>query len=96
MNHYELIDKQQMEDCKINDDINDMRWSVKREFKTGIAQEHAYRPALKMLIEASKTNVIAVNDPSHSEGGTPDFIVTKGILPIAFFEAKDIGKNLEK
>ncbi|RMG79890.1 MAG: DNA methyltransferase [Chloroflexi bacterium] len=70
--------------------------NIEHEFKTGRAREHSYRPALKALIEACKDGITAINEPSHSEGGAPDFIVIEGVLPIAFFEAKDIGTSLDR
>jgi type I restriction-modification system DNA methylase subunit len=69
---------------------------VQSEFKTQIAREHAYRPHLKQLLEAMEEGLLAVNDPKHSEGGAPDFIILRGRLPIAFLEAKDIGVSLDK
>jgi predicted helicase len=69
---------------------------VQSEFKTQIAREHAYRPHLKQLLEAMENGLTAVNDPKHSEGGAPDFIVLRGVIPIAFLEAKDIGVSLDK
>ena len=38
---------------------------VQKQFKTGIAREHAYRPALKNLIEDLMPEVTAINDPAH-------------------------------
>lgn len=70
--------------------------AVHAEYKTTIAREHAYRPHLKTLLEALEPNLQAVNDPKHSEGGAPDFIVLRGGIPIAFLEAKDIGVSLDK
>jgi len=70
--------------------------AVEREFKTGIAVEHAYRPALKSLLEAIETNLNAVNDPKRSEIGAPDFQVLRGQTTIGFVEAKDIGISLDK
>lgn len=45
--------------------------SLEKEHHTGIAQEHAYRPALKDLVEAFLAHVIAVNDPAQIECGAP-------------------------
>ena len=49
---------------------------VREQFASGHAREHAYRPALKKLME-SFDDVIAVNDPSRSEHGNPDFVFLK-------------------
>ncbi|MDD5055411.1 MAG: N-6 DNA methylase [Candidatus Peribacteraceae bacterium] len=68
---------------------------LQREFATGHAQEHSYRPALKALFEAI-TKLKVVNEPKGSAHGRPDFIFLKGDIPIAYVEAKDITVNLDK
>jgi len=70
---------------------------VTRQFKTGIAREHAYRPALKNLIEDIMPNVTAVNDPAHIQCGAPDFILQNARkLEVGYIEAKDLGIDLSK
>ena len=51
--------------------------SLQKEFKTGRAKEHSYRPALKQLIEDINPNIQAMNDPGRVEVGAPDFILLK-------------------
>jgi predicted helicase len=67
-----------------------------REFQSGQAREHGYRPHLKTLLETLDKQILAVNDPKHSEGGAPDFILMRQIIPIAFIETKDIGVALDR
>jgi len=69
---------------------------VQTEYKTGIAAEHAYRPALEELLESVDKSLNAVNDPKRIQAGAPDFIILQGKVPVAFVEAKDIGKDLSK
>lgn len=70
--------------------------SIQREFATGHAQEHSYRPALKALFEAT-TKLEVVNEPKGSAHGRPDFIFFKNKkLPIAWVEAKDLHVSLDK
>lgn len=70
--------------------------SVITEFKTGIAKEHAYRPALKTLFD-SMDDILAVNDPAHiKDVGAPDYIVLKHDIPVGVTEAKDVGTELDK
>jgi len=72
--------------------------SIRAELSTGIAAEHAYRPALKNLIESVKA-VTAVNDPKRSEFGAPDFIIRPRdavSLTLGYGEAKDIDADLDK
>jgi len=70
--------------------------NVKKEFATGIAREHAYRPALKSLLETLMPNVTATNDPAHIEVGAPDFILTRRNIEVGYIECKDIGVDLDK
>jgi len=67
---------------------------VQRQLGTGQAGEHSYRPALKTLIESFDTTIVATNEPKRVRCGAPDFIVTRGEIPLGYLEAKDIGKNL--
>ena len=69
---------------------------VRQTRATGQATEHSYRPALKTLIEAlGGAGAEAINEPTHSAAGAPDFIVECGGVPIGHIECKDIGENLD-
>ncbi len=72
---------------------------LKRELITGSALEHSYRPALKALIESLNPNITAVNDPSRSEYGAPDFIFldskNKNLIH-GYAETKDINVDLNQ
>lgn len=74
---------------------------VKHKYYSGIAVEHAYRPALQRLIEALCPNVNAINDAKRVEVGAPDFVLTRSqnnpqqgklftSVPLGFLEAKDL------
>lgn len=67
---------------------------VEREFRTGRATEHSYRPALKQLIENACVGVTAVNDPRREECGAPDYVVLGVGQPIGYIETKDIDKDI--
>ncbi len=69
---------------------------VQKQLSTGIAREHAYRPALKILLEDIIPDVIAVNDPAHIKCGAPDFILQRRKIDIGYIEAKDINTDLGK
>lgn len=62
--------------------------------KAGNATEHTHRPALKALIEALADGVVATNEPTRIECGSPDFIVTRKGTPLGYIEAKDVGVDL--
>jgi len=69
--------------------------AVMKEFASGHATEHTYRPALKDMFTAiTKLNVH--NEPKGSSHGRPDFIFVKGNIPIAWAEAKDLHIDLDK
>jgi len=76
--------------------IADFVSKVQDKFKTGIAREHAYRPALHDLLAALGDDLTPVNDAAKSEVGAPDFIVLKGEIPIGHLEAKDINLDIRK
>lgn len=76
--------------------IGDFVSKVQDAYKTGIAREHAYRPALHDLLRALGDDLTPVNDAAKSEVGAPDFIVLKGEIPIGHLEAKDINLDIRK
>ncbi|MEI6221330.1 MAG: N-6 DNA methylase [bacterium] len=67
--------------------------NLQREYATGQAREHSYRPALKALIEGLAPQVMAQNEPARVQCGAPDFIVTRKGIPLGYIEAKDIGSS---
>ena len=60
------------------------------------ATEHTHRAALERFIEALFPGTDAVNEPTRSECGAPDFVVAKikPRLTIGYIEAKDVGADL--
>lgn len=73
------------------------RHAIAETMATGQATEHSYRPALQALVEGLGSDAVrAVNEPSHVACGAPDFVVTRGDVPIGHIECKDIGANLER
>jgi len=82
--------------------------AIATALKAGNATEHTHRPALKTLLEAVGTQagasrgkhaqgaVQATNEPQRIDCGAPDFIVTRGVLPLGYVEAKDVGVHLDK
>ena len=63
--------------------------------KTGVAREHAYRPALQKLFNSLSEDVRAVNEPARVEVGAPDFVFLRGDIPIGHCEAKDLGTDVK-
>jgi hypothetical protein len=70
--------------------------NINQKYKAGNATEHTFRGALEQLIETIVPNIRATNEPKRQSCGAPDYILTKGEIPVGFIEAKDIGdKDLD-
>lgn len=74
--------------------MEDYFLGIEKQYKTGHAKEHGYRPDLKVLFEKILVDVTATNDPKRSEYGAPDFIFTKGEMIYGYAEAKDIDVDI--
>lgn len=69
--------------------------SVSNRLKSGISREHSYRGDLEALIREIVKGVNITNEPANvTDCGNPDYVITKGKIPIGYIEAKDIGKDL--
>ncbi len=79
----------------IMDRIRSYLKSIERKYARGDASEHTYRSSMEKLIEALGDNITATNEPKRIKCGAPDFIITKGIVPLGYIETKDIGKSLQ-
>jgi len=65
--------------------------SIEQALKAGNATEHTYRPALKTLVQNIASGVTATNEPKRIKCGAPDYIITRGDIPLGYIEAKDVG-----
>ncbi|GAK59089.1 adenine specific DNA methyltransferase [Candidatus Vecturithrix granuli] len=70
--------------------------AISTRYQTGIAREHSYRGDLQQLIESLAPDVLATNEPARIACGAPDYILTRGSIPVGYIEAKDIGASLDK
>ncbi|MBB6004319.1 type ISP restriction/modification enzyme [Arcicella rosea] len=71
--------------------------NIHRKFKVGNTTEHTFRGNLENLIVSLMPTVMATNEPTRQQCGSPDYILTnnKGIT-LGYIEAKDIGdKDLD-
>jgi predicted helicase len=68
--------------------------ALDRQYRTGIAREHAYRGDLQQLLTALCPGVLVTNEPARIACGAPDYILTKKDIPVGYVEAKDIGIDL--
>jgi hypothetical protein len=69
--------------------------SINARYKSGISKEHSYRGDLEALIRELVIGINITNEPANvTDCGNPDYVITKGKIPIGYIEAKDIGKDL--
>ena len=69
---------------------------INSKYKLGNATEHTFRGSLEQLIQSLVPEIRATNEPKRQACGAPDYIISKGEIPVGFIEAKDIGdKDLE-
>ncbi len=68
--------------------------ALDRQYRTGIAREHAYRGDLQQLLTTLCPGVLVTNEPARIACGAPDYILTKKDIPVGYVEAKDIGIDL--
>ncbi len=74
--------------------LNDYIDRLNTRFRTGISREHSYRGDLQNLLESIADDVLITNEPARISCGAPDYIITKGNIPVGYIEAKDIGADL--
>jgi hypothetical protein len=70
--------------------------AIEKLAATGVAREHAYRPALSALLQALLPSMTPVNEPAQVECGAPDFVILSTDVPVGHVEAKDLGIDLDK
>lgn len=76
--------------------LNEYISTINQRYGQGYATEHTFRGDLVNLLESIVPEIRATNEPKRQSCGAPDYIITKGDIPVGFIEAKDIGdKDLE-
>lgn len=65
--------------------------NINKRYKQGNATEHTFRSDLQVFIENLIPDIRATNEPKRQSCGAPDYILTRGDIPVGFIEAKDIG-----
>lgn len=69
---------------------------INQRLESGISREHSYRGDLESLLGNLIKDVDITNEPANvTDCGNPDYVITKGKIPIGYIEAKDIGKDLK-
>ncbi|GHA68729.1 DNA methyltransferase [Formosimonas limnophila] len=63
---------------------------LNQRYQLGNATEHTFRGDLQSLIESLLPDIQATNEPKRQKCGAPDYILTRGDIPVGFIEAKDI------
>ncbi|MGE0082949.1 MAG: type ISP restriction/modification enzyme [Desulfococcaceae bacterium] len=68
---------------------------VNKRYNSGLSGEHAYRTDLENLLREMVSGIEVTNEPEKVTAcGNPDFVITKGEIPIGYIEAKDVGADL--
>lgn len=69
---------------------------IQKQFATGVAREHTYRPALQQLLSSLLPHLVVSNEPKREDYGVPDYILMRPDtrIPIAFVEAIEIPAEL--
>jgi len=76
--------------------ISEYITTINQRFRLGNSTEHTFRGDLQQLLESLVLEIRATNEPKRQSCGAPDYIITRGEIPVGFIEAKDIGdKDLE-
>lgn len=74
--------------------LNEYIERINTRYRTGIAREHSYRADLQTLLETMLTGALVTNEPARVACGAPDYIITRGNIPVGYIEAKDLGTDL--
>jgi len=70
---------------------------IEKNLSLGNATEHTHRAALAALLESLEPGLTATNEPKRmTDVGAPDYILTRGGVPLGYVEAKDVGVDLRK
>ena len=83
--------------------ITDYLNAIEREFQTGNATEHSYRPMLKQFLDKWSQNFSPLryglysitNEPKRIAGNAPDFLVRRGEVSLGWIETKPLGADLD-
>ncbi len=70
--------------------ISNYLQEVEKLYFSGAATEHSYRASLQRLLESADNSVTVTNEPKRVKCGAPDYILTKGEIPLGYIEAKDV------
>ena len=79
--------------AKVVEDIKEYISELSNKYKNRITTELSFRGALETLLK-NMTNCKVINEARRIECGAPDLTLLRKEIPIAYVEAKDIGKNL--
>ncbi len=81
----------------MSDALSTYQAEISRQFASGVAQEHAYRPALITLLRAFAPHLTVINEPRQQRGNRPDLAVqNRDRLSIGYLETKDLSARLSE
>ena len=74
--------------------IHEYLSGINTDNKTGRTTEHSYRGHLQTLIKTIVPDVTVINEPKQQDIGAPDYILTKGDIPVCYIETKILATDL--
>lgn len=78
-------------------DISGYLDEIRKLYASGQTTEHSFRPALERLFASIDSAITVINEPRRIvDVGAVDFAFHRGVVPIGWCEAKDIGKDIRK
>jgi len=75
-------------------ELNRYLADIDRTYRTDKATEHSYRGLFQSLFTALTRGLSITNEPKRIACGAPDYIVTRGPIPLGYIEAKDISVGI--
>lgn len=65
--------------------LKDYISTINQRYQQGYATEHTFRGDLVNLLESLVPEIRATNEPKRQSCGAPDYIITKGEIPVGLF-----------
>ncbi|MHB9295351.1 N-6 DNA methylase [Pillotina sp. SPG140] len=78
----------------MNDPIGDYMSTINDVYHSGKGTEHSYRPAFTDLLVKLLPGLTIINEPKRIRCGAPDYIVSRGEIPVGYIETKDISVGI--
>ena len=81
--------------CMARGPIEGYLKQVTQQHRQSNATEHSYRPYLQSLVQEIVPKIGITNEPRRQACGAPDYVLSRGDVPVGYIETKDIAANLD-